>query len=34
MGYTRFCGRYGDHVVANSLTKRIERKTGVSCKVD
>lgn len=34
MGYTRFCGRYGDHVAANSLTKRIERKAGVSCEVD
>lgn len=34
MGYTRFCERYGDHVTANNLTKRIENKVGVSCEVD
>ncbi|MGN8718597.1 IS21 family transposase [Ellagibacter isourolithinifaciens] len=34
MGYTRFCERYGDHVAANNLTKRIEHKAGVSCEVD
>lgn len=34
MGYTRFCEGYGDHVVANSLAKRIEHKAGVSCEVD
>ena len=34
MGYTRFCERYGDHVTANNLTKRIEHKAGVSCEVD
>ena len=34
MGYTRFCERYGDHVTANNLTKRIEHKASVSCEVD
>ncbi len=34
MDHTRFCKGYGDHVVANSLTKRIEHKAGVSCEVD
>lgn len=34
MGYTRFCERYGGHVTANNLTKRIEHKAGVSCEVD
>ena len=34
MGYTKFCEGYGDHVTANSLTKRIEHKAGVSCEVD
>ena len=34
MGYTRFCERYGDYTAANSLTKRIEHKAGVSCEVD
>lgn len=34
MGYTKFCEGYGNHVVANSLTKRIEHKAGVSCEVD
>lgn len=34
MGYTRFCERYGDYTAANNLTKRIERKAGVSCEVD
>lgn len=34
MGHTRFCERYGDHVVANNFTKRIEHKAGVSCEVD
>lgn len=34
MGYTRFCEGYGDHVTANSLTKRIQHKAGVSCEVD
>lgn len=34
MGYTRFCGDYGDRTVADNLTKRIERKAGQSCEVD
>lgn len=34
MGYTKFCEGYGDHVTANSLTKRIDHKAGVSCEVD
>lgn len=34
MGYTRFCEGYGGHVAADSLTKRIQRKAGVSCEVD
>lgn len=34
MGYTRFCEKYGDYVVANNLTKRIEHKAGASCEVD
>ena len=34
MGYTRFCERYGKHVAANNLTKRIEHKAGQSCEVD
>ena len=34
MGYTRWCGRYADFVVANNLTKRMEHKAGVSCEVD
>lgn len=34
MGYTRFCERYGVHVAANNLTKRIEHKAGVSREVD
>ena len=34
MGYTKFCGGYNAHVVANSLTKRIEHKAGRSCEVD
>lgn len=34
MGYTKFCEGYGNHVVANSLTKRIDHKAGVSCEVD
>lgn len=34
MRYTRFCERYGDHVAANNLTKRIEHKAGVSCEVN
>lgn len=34
MGYTRFCECYGDHVVANSLTKSIDHKAGFSCEVD
>ena len=31
MGCTKFCEGYGSHVVANSLTKRIEHKAGTSC---
>lgn len=34
MGYTKFCGDYGDWAVVNNLTKRIERKAGQSCEVD
>ena len=34
MGYTRWCGRYADLVVANNLTKRMEHKAGQSCEVD
>jgi len=34
MGYTRFCQDYGDYIVANNLTKRINHKAGVSCEVD
>ncbi len=34
MGYTRFCGGYNAHIVANNLTKRIEHKAGQSCEVD
>ena len=34
MGYTKFCGDYGDWTVANNLTKRIEHKAGQSCEVD
>lgn len=34
MGYTKFCGDYGDWAVANSLTKRIEHKAGQACEVD
>lgn len=34
MGYTRFCERYGEHVAATGLNKRIQHKTGVSCEVD
>lgn len=34
MGYTKFCEGYGGHVTANSLTKRIDHKAGVSCEVD
>ena len=34
MGYTKFCGDYGDWTAANSLTKRIEHKAGQSCEVD
>ena len=34
MGYTKFCGDYGDWVAARSLTKRIEHKAGRSCEVD
>ena len=33
MGCTKFCEGYGSHVVANSLTKRIEHKAGTSCEV-
>lgn len=28
MGYTKFCGDYGDWVAARNLTKRIEHKAG------
>jgi len=34
MGYTRWCERYAEYVVANNLTKRIEHKAGQSCEVD
>lgn len=34
MGYTKFCGDYGNWAVANSLTRRIEHKAGQSCEVD
>lgn len=34
MGYTKFCEGYGDHVVRNSLTKRIDHKAGRLCEVD
>lgn len=34
MGYTKFCGDYGNWTVANNLTKRIEHKAGQSCEVD
>ena len=34
MGHARFCERYGKHVAANNLTKRIEHKAGQSCEVD
>ena len=30
MGYTKFCGDYGDWTVANNLTKRIEHRAGQS----
>lgn len=34
MGYTKFCGEYGNWTAASNLTKRIERKAGQSCEVD
>ena len=34
MGYTRWCERYAEYVIANNLTKRIEHKAGQSYKVD
>lgn len=34
MGYTKFCQGGGDHVTANSLTKRIDHKACVSCGAD
>ena len=34
MGYTKYCGGYGKHVVANKLTNHFERKPGITTEVD
>lgn len=34
MGYTKFCGDYGDWTVTSGLTKRMEHKASQSCEVD
>lgn len=34
MGYTKFCGDYGNWASASDLKKRIEHKVGGLCEVD
>ena len=34
MGYTRFCGGYGDFTTVNKLTNHLENKPGVKVEVD